>query len=145
MTPLSSPLAMPIALSKRLSEILETENEMLRSRRPREIAQLQEEKSQLALRFSREMDALRNNSNLIENAAESERNELRESSQRFQDALKENQRLLFATKSVTEGIIRAVANEVEKVGSRAAGYNKRAGMNKLSPNKPTSLTLNQTI
>lgn len=145
MTPLSSPLSMPIALSKRLSEILETENEMLRTRRPREIAQLQEEKSQLALRFSREMDTLRNNSNLLENAAESERNELRESSQRFQDALKENQRLLFATKSVTEGIIRAVANEVEKVGSRAAGYNKRASMNKVSANKPTSITLNQTI
>lgn len=145
MTPMSSPLAMPIALSQRLSEILETENEMLRTRRPREIAQLQEEKSQLALRFSREMETLRNQPNLVENAAESERNELRLGSRRFQEALSENQRLLFATKTVTEGIIRAVANEVEKSNAKAAGYNKRAGMNPVSRNKPTNIALNQTI
>lgn len=145
MTPMSSPLAMPIALSQRLSEILETENEMLRTRRPREIAQLQEEKSQLALRFSREMETLRNNPNLVENAVESERDELREGSQRFQEALSENQRLLFATKTVTEGIIRAVANEVEKSNAKAAGYNKQAGMNPVSRNRPTNIALNQTI
>ncbi len=145
MTPLSSPLAMPIAISRRLSEILETENELLRTRSPREIAQLQEEKSQLAGRFSSEMNTLRNNPNLVENATDAERSELRQGAQRFQVALKENQRLLFATKTVTEGIIRAVANEVERANNRAAGYNKRAGLNTVARNKPTSIALNQTI
>lgn len=145
MTPLSSPLSLPITLSTRLAEILDLENELLRTRKPREIASLQEEKSELALRFSNEMATLRGNSELLDRAPQEERDELREVSERFQAALRENQRLLFATKSVTEGIIRAVAHEVEKSNNDVPAYNDRAGLNRAPTHKPTSIALNQTI
>lgn len=145
MTPLSSPLALPIAISTRLAAILDLENELLRTRKPREIASMQEEKSDLALKFSSEMETLRRSPELLDGAPHEERDELRVVSERFQAALRENQRLLFATKSVTEGIIRAVAHEVEKTNSEVTAYNDRAGMNGTPAHKPTSIALNQTI
>ena len=125
--------------------MLDLENELLRTRKPREIASMQEEKSDLALRFSQEMSTLRSNPELLEGAPQEERDELREVSERFQASLRENQRLLFATKSVTEGIIRAVAHEVEKNQSEVSSYNDKAALSTTPANKPTSIALNQTI
>jgi len=135
-------------ITDRLASLLASENEVLTHRRPRDLAATLPEKETLTASYEQGMLELRNNPELLERLAEEDMLRLRKATNRFQDALDDHRRLVQATKSVTERMIRSITDEVAKRNEPTKGYNDQAVVDSAFPNpkkKAVSLAFDQII
>ena len=135
-------------ITDRLSDILEQENQILVSRRPRELNVTLPEKERLAGMYEQVMTDLDVRPETLSRLDQAEVSRLRLATGRFQDALADHRRLVQTAKSVTERMVKAITSEIAKKDQPNVGYDRTGALrSSLNPStaKPVTVTLNQTV
>ena len=130
-----------IALTERLTELIAAEAQAFESHRPQDAAALVEETSRLANLYRHESARIRANPDLIAPANAEDRTRLMRATEAFDAVLARQGRALEAARTVTEGLVQAIANEVAAQRAKSVGYGPGAQAHALS--LATSITLNQ--
>lgn len=130
-----------IDLTERLTELIAAEAQAFESHRPQDAAALVEETSRLANIYRHESARVRSSPDLISHASLEDRTRLMRATEAFDAVLARQGRALEAAKTVTEGLVQAIANEVASQRSRGVGYGPGAKAHVMS--LATSITLNQ--
>lgn len=108
--------------SLRLTDLIAAEIAALRAMRPRDIAPLQEEKAQLAVRYGEALTRLRADPEVAKQADPSRRGQLREAIQRLRELVGDNVRALGAARGLNEKLMRVIADAVAAQRKPAPGY-----------------------
>ncbi|MEI7932449.1 MAG: flagellar basal body protein [Alphaproteobacteria bacterium] len=130
-----------ITLTERLTDLISQECRAFEARRPHEAMKTLEETSRLANAYRHESARIRAEPGLLEGAPRDRRHALRRATEAFDAVLARHGRALEAAKVVTEGIVRAVADEVVAQRTTGAGYGPGAGK---VAGSATAITLNKS-
>jgi hypothetical protein len=101
-----------LALTARLTEALNEDIAALERGRPREMRSHKPEVQQLLALYSREVQSL--NLAVAKNLPQEAQDRLRDATGRFRETLAMHNRVLTRVKTCTEGMIRAIAEDVAK-------------------------------
>ena len=145
MTETSGLLSSLVALTERLTALITRENTLLRQREPRQLNKFHDEKIRLTDLYTREMAALRRNDGVLDGARPEDIASLKQVTASFRKALAEHNSIVGALKSVTEGMIQAIADEVTKRNNPVQGYGTDAILQARVHGAPTSIALDQVI
>jgi len=128
-------------LTERLSERLAVEAAAFEARRPHEVAPLAAETSRLANAYRHESARIKADPSLIEGADPEARVRLVRATEGFEAVLARHGRALAAARTVTEGLVQAIAEEVAAARTAVSPYRStgRAGDADAS-----AITLNKT-
>ena len=143
--PDDSPVARVIGLTRRLAAILEDEARLIRQARTRDLAGLQTDKMRLIDQYTEAMATLRRNPELVTRADRREAAALKAATTEFQAVLRNHSILVNAAKTATEGLVRAVADEVSKRANPVTGYSTDATIQTVGRKRPTSLAVNEVV
>ena len=127
-----------ILLTTRLTGLIEQETALFEARRPLDTQAFQDEKSKLATIYRREIAAVKQQPGRLDGAPEALKRQLKEETVRFTTALEANGRAVEALRVLTEGIVRAVADEAGRLQDQETGY----GPGTRRPSSP-SIAVNQ--
>ncbi len=132
-----------IRLTERLTELLAEQAVAFEARRPQDAAATMDETTRLANTYRHEAQRLRASPAEIERAPPPQRQRLIRATEAFDAVVARQGRALHAAKTITEGLVHAIANEVASQRTANAGYGPR-GVKILGPAGATaSITLNQ--
>ncbi len=130
-----------IKLTQRLTALLDRETELFNARKPQEAAGFQAEKSELANIYRRETARIGKEPALVGGAPAPRRAALADATRMFHVALETNQRAGEALRTISEGIVRAIAEEVASRRGAAPGYGGAAP----SGGASSAIALNQMV
>lgn len=111
-----------IRLTARLTDLLDQETRCFEARKPHEAMALQVEKTRLATIYRTETRLAAQDRSRLSGLAEPVRAKLRENTARFEQALARNGAAVEALKSLTEGLVKAIADEAARQARSKAGY-----------------------
>ncbi len=111
-----------VALTERLSALLAEQTRLFEARRPQDAAGFTAKSSELAALYRRESARLKADPRRRAGAPSAKRQRLVEATRAFDKVLARHGRSVYAAKTVTEGLIQAVAQEVARRRAPAAGY-----------------------
>ena len=111
-----------IILTERLTGLIERETELLKDRRPHEIQDFQDERAKLSTLYVQEMELVNRNTAMIEGAPKSMTDELKQRTETFQDKLADHARILTRVRTITEGVVKAIAEETSRKNEVQSGY-----------------------
>lgn len=111
-----------LRLTKRLTELLDEETRHFQARRPQDAVALQGEKMQLANIYRRETMLAAKDSARLAGVDAALKAELREATQAFEAAVRKNGAAVEAMKSLTEGIVKAIADAAARQKQAEGGY-----------------------
>ena len=136
-----------IKITNKLSKLLNHETELLKKfKRPSEINYLQEEKAQLSTAYEADLAFVAASSSAFKKEAPEEMDILKKAIRMFKNTLDEHNRALFAAKTVTERMIRAISDEASKLNQPPPGYSSYAILDKKkNKNQPVSIAINEII
>jgi hypothetical protein len=117
-----------IALTEQLSERMRLDAEAFEARRPLEVGARIEETQRLANLYRFESDRVKQNPALIAGGSVQLRRKLADASRVFEAALARHGRAVYGLKSITEGVVKAIAEEVGRARAATAGYGPGARM-----------------
>jgi hypothetical protein len=129
-----------ILLTERLTELVAAQAQAFESRRPQDAAAQLEEASRLANLYRHESARVRADPALIAGAPLAERTRLVRATEAFDAVLARQGRALAAAKQVTEGLVRAIADEVAAQRTKGATYGPGAAQPTASA---AAITLNK--
>lgn len=130
-----------IQLTERLTELIALEAQAFEERRPQDAAEHLEETSKLANIYRHESARVRANPNMVASAPLPQRTRLIRATEAFDAVLARQGRALAAAKTVTEGLVHAIAGEVAAQRTTGVGYGKGGAASR--PASATSITLNK--
>jgi hypothetical protein len=130
-----------IRLTERLTELLALQASAFEERRPQDAAACMEETTKLANAYRHEAQRLRGAPGEIERASPEQRRRLRQATEAFDAVVARHGRALHAAKTVTEGLVHAIATEVARQRGANSGYGPRGVRN--AGYGAASITLNQ--
>jgi hypothetical protein len=130
-----------ILLTERLTGLVAKEAQAFENRRPQEAASFQAETSRLANLYRHESARIRANPGLVAGAPVERRSQLMRATEAFDAVLARQARAIGAAKTVTEGLVRAIAEEVAVQRHKGASYGPGARTNQ--PGAATAITLNK--
>lgn len=130
-----------IQLTERLTDLISAECRAFEAHRPHEAAKTLDETSRLANIYRLESQRVRADKSLVAAAPMAKRVRLVRATEAFDSVLARHGRALYAAKVVTEGIVKAVADEIASKRVTGAGYSAAGGAVKAPA---TSLTLNRS-
>ena len=130
-----------IILTERLTALIALEAQAFEQRRPQDAVIHIEETSKLANLYRHESARVRANPNMVASAPLAQRTRLIRATEAFDAVLARQGRALEAAKTVTEGLVRAIAEEV--AGQRNTGSGYGPGASPGTPASATSITLNK--
>lgn len=110
------------ALTDRLTARLKLETEAFASRRAQDVTAGLAETQELANHYRRESAQLKANLGLLSAAPASERTALRRATETFEAVLAKHGRAVEAARSISEGLVRAIAEEVASARALGTGY-----------------------
>lgn len=128
-----------IDLTTRLADLIEQEIKVLRERRPGELARSAAEKEELARTYQEELNALRAHPDVVKAAPKALADTLRAAGVRLNRALDDQRRRVSAAREVSERMLRAVTEEVEKRKTPYAAYTATASYAKPNRKRPTAV------
>jgi hypothetical protein len=126
-----------------LSRHLARENEILAKHDASELQALFAEKERLAGHYASLMTALKKEPALAKEAPDGLRNRLREAGERFQAVMGEHSRRVVSLKKVTEGIVKAVCDEVDSRNRPLKAYSATKATAPRRSVNPTSIAFNE--
>jgi hypothetical protein len=133
-----------IILTERLTELIAAQAQAFEQHKPQEAASYLEETSKLANIYRHESAKIRANPALLSDAPVAERTRLTRATEAFDAVLARQARALEAGKKVTEGLVRAIAEEVASQRGRAAPVAYTAsGQRSQAPVDGSAITLNR--
>jgi hypothetical protein len=130
-----------ILLTERLTALIALEAQAFEQRRPQDVAPHIEETARLANVYRHESTRVRANPELVAQAPHDQRLRLVRATEAFDAVLARQGRAIAAAKTVTEGLVRAIANEVASQRQQASTYGPGAMTD--APAAATAITLNQ--
>jgi hypothetical protein len=130
-----------IVLTERLTALLAEQAQAFEARRPRDAARNMEEASRLANEYRREAARVRADLRTIETAPLELRARLMRATEAFDAVLARQGRALTAAKTITEGLVHAIAHEVAHQRTRGAAYGPDGA--KPNPAAVTAVTLDR--
>jgi len=125
-----------LALTQRLGERLKHEADILEAHRAQDLFEGIEETRQLSNLYRHESARIRADPSLLAGLTAVEKAALRTATEAFQAQLERYERAVTAAKTITEGIIAAVAEDMNQRRSASATYDPRA---RTRPTGPQSL------
>jgi hypothetical protein len=128
-------------LTERLTTLISAECRAFEARKPHDAAATLDETSRLANLYRHESTRVRGNLALVQTAPLENRLRLMRATEAFESVLARHGRALEAARTVTEGIARAVAEEVASHKATGAGYGPSAAGATASAAK--AMTLNK--
>ena len=131
-----------IILTERLTDLIARQSAAFEARRPHEAAQFVDEVAKLANLYRHESTRVRGNVALVSGAAPQRRARLVRAPAAVDALLARQGRAVTAAKTVTEGLVRAIAQEVAEQRPTASGYGPGAQGAAYRQNG-TAITLNQ--
>ena len=133
-------VAQLIGLTQNLTQLLAAEAAAFEARRPQDAAGKSEETARLANIYRHETLRIKNDPSLIAGAPKAARQKLIHATQAFEAVLARHGRALAAAKTITEGLVQAIAEEVAATRSARSPY----GANARAPSADaTAITLNR--
>jgi len=130
-----------IVLTQRLTELIALEAAAFEQRRPHEAAKYIEETSRLANLYRHESARVRGDPSLVQAAPAAQRTALVRATEAFDAVLARQGRAIEAARTITEGLVRAIADEVAAQRTEVAGYGAAGARNTASA--PTAIAFNQ--
>jgi hypothetical protein len=124
----SSRMADLLAITSRLISCMEREVELLRALKPKELRQLQQDKTTLADAYRAFVLALKEPDVGADAVTDVLKGELVEATERFYATLQDNLRALRAMRDVNERVMRAVVQALEEPRVQVTGYNQRGAL-----------------
>ena len=121
-------LSQIVALTGRLTAAIEREKALLEARRPRELDAALAEKESLADLYAREMRALAKERQWLEAASPGVRDMLRDAVGNLRSLLADYGRTLVARRTLTEGLVQALGQEVARQRQPFTGYGAARSM-----------------
>jgi hypothetical protein len=132
-----------IILTERLTDLMVHEAQAFETRRPQDAAVNSEETQRLANIYRHESMRVRADPSLVFGAPADQRQRLVRATEAFDAVLHRHGRAIDAAKSVTEGLVRAIAEEVASQREQSAGYGSSGAMPVSSASAATAITLNR--
>ncbi len=130
-----------IALTERLTALIADQAQAFEARRPQDAARNMEETTRLANIYRREAQTLRAQPGLVAAASKQDRQKLIRATEAFDAVMARQGRALNAAKTITEGLVHAIANEIANQRTANSGYGPAGA--KASTNAATAVTLNR--
>jgi hypothetical protein len=130
-----------ILLTERLTNLVADQAQAFESRRPQDAVVHVEETGRLANLYRHESSRIRGNPALISGASLAQRQRLRRATEAFDAVLARQARAVGAVKVVTEGLVRAIAEEVASQRHKGASYGPGALQTPTAA--ATAITLNK--
>jgi hypothetical protein len=118
-----------ITLTERLTERLSVELALFEKRKPHETAQTLPETANLANVYRREASKVKADPSLISGASAPLIKRLRAVTEKFDAVLEKHTRVLEAAKTLTEGLVRAIATEIQRQRKPVSTYGANARAN----------------
>ena len=131
-----------IILTERLTEVVAKQCQSFEGHRPQDAASLMEEANRLANLYRHESTRVRADPSLVMSAPPEIRQQLIQATEAFDAVLARHGRAVMAAKFVTEGLVRAIAEEVASQRDSLSSYGPGARQPS-SANGATAITLNQ--
>ena len=142
-------LARMVEITNRLADHIEAEVALLNERRPRELANTAAVKEELARAYQEELNALRAHPQAVKNAPKSDVAAVRAAGERLNAVLDQQRRRVQAAKEVSERMLRAVTQEVERQKTPYQTYNRAATYSKPGRKAqvaaPTALAFHEVV
>jgi hypothetical protein len=132
-----------ILLTEKLTSLIALECQAFEARRPQDAARHMEETSKLANLYRHESARIRANPTLVQAAPADRRRRLMQATEAFDAVLARQGRAIEAAKTVTEGLVRAIAEEVASHREQRHGYGPTAAPPPSSATAATAITLNR--
>jgi hypothetical protein len=133
-----------IILTERLTDLIAVEARAFEARRPQDAAANIEETQRLANIYRHESARVRAEPRLVSDAPPEQRQKLIRATEAFDAVLARHGRALEAARTVTEGLVRAIAEEIASQREQAGGYGPGATAPATSATAATAITLNRT-
>tara|TARA_R110002096_G_scaffold33234_3_gene96133 strand:+ start:848 stop:1300 length:453 start_codon:yes stop_codon:yes gene_type:complete len=133
-----------IRLTDRLTGLLERETALFDARNPLESESFQGEKSRLATLYRREIAAIKADPSRLEGATEASKAALRDATERFTIALTANGTAVDALRILTEGVVKAVADEAANRRDTLSGYGPGATSSARKGTGAPSIAINRS-
>ena len=130
-----------LALTKRLTDRLAGDTAILEAHRPQDLAGGIEETRSLSNLYRLETARIKADPSLLNGISANEKNALREATELFDKTLARYESAVIAAKTVTEGIVAAVAEDLNNRTARTATYGAQG---RTSNTGPQSLNLGRT-
>ena len=130
-----------IALTEQLTRLIAVQAQAFEARRPQDAAANMEETSRLANDYRREAQEMRENPALLSGISLTLRTRLTRATEAFDAVIARQGRALTAAKTITEGLVHAIAEEVANQRTAGAAYGPRGA--KTRPGSAAAVTLNQ--
>lgn len=111
-----------VALTERLTGLMAAQCQAFEQHRPQDAAAQMEELSKLANVYRHESARVRQTPGLIEGASLAQRARLMQATEAFDAVLARQGRALEAARTITEGLVRAIAEEVAASRTSGVGY-----------------------
>jgi hypothetical protein len=132
-----------ILLTERLTELMAAQALAFEQHRPQDAAAYIEETSKLANLYRHESAKVRANPGLLSGAPFAERTRLTRATEAFDAVLARQARSLEAAKIVTEGLVRAIAEEVAAQRNKGSASYGPSGERTEKPADGSAITLNK--
>ena len=129
-----------IKLTARLTELLDRETALFEARRPHEAESFQKEKTRLATIYRAETQRAAADPSRLADLPAALKAHLQDNTRRFESALRRNGAAVEALKTLTEGLVKALADEASRQAQAKSGYGPGAAR----PAKIGALACNQT-
>ncbi|MFZ5608520.1 MAG: hypothetical protein ACOY99_02805 [Pseudomonadota bacterium] len=133
-----------LQVTQSLTRLLDQENQWLRQRRASEIKSLAGEKSRLSALYATELGVIRSHKSQLGGVDKSLRLALKAATEEFHKMLDGNRRLIERLKSVSEGLMQAIGDEIERRKRPVPSYGRDAQIGK-TVREPTTLALDAHI
>ena len=130
-----------VILTERLTALIAEQAACFEQRRPQDAAAMLEEVSRLANLYRHESARVRADTSMISGAPLEARTRLVRATEGFDAVLARQGRALEAARTITEGLVRAIADEVQVQRTQTAGYGAAGAIRRTEA--PTSIALNQ--
>jgi hypothetical protein len=132
-----------IILTERLTDLVAQQCQCFETHRPQDAAALMEEAARLANLYRHESTRVRADPGLVSAAPQDMRQRLIRATEAFDAVLARHGRAVNAAKTVTEGLVRTIAEEVASRREQTAGYGPGAKPPASAYNGATAITLNK--
>lgn len=130
-----------ILLTDRLTALVAEQAKAFESRRPQDAAAYVEETQRLANMYRHESARVRANPALVDSAPRDQRMRLIRATEAFDAVLARQSRAVEAAKTVTEGLVRAIAEEVASQRQKGVSYSANGTQSPTAA--ATAITLNK--
>ena len=132
-------------VSQKLTDVVRRETELLEANQPLRIGELQEEKIRLSNEYAMDIQAISLRKELIDRAPAEKINHLKTAMATLNEALERNGNLLSAAKSVSERILKSVADSMNEHKAPSLGYGRNAAMTNNTSSRRGAITLDSRI